>query len=491
MMSWRISKYLDNEQDQLFYGVVQTKCMIDGYVCACGYETILLRDSIHEAEYCCPECNNIHFYDATLAHKSFDHFISIYTDEEHSILDPFDYRDKKKCIISCLEKSTLHLEYDYILINNEDKIISSYRTLSSIPKEIDYARSKILSQPIDLYTLTLYKDGSNTESYCMQYDHHVFTTLRQNLNTYIQTHQNIFNIPISDQNINLNYQIIQFFGMHPWLKEFDFYFWEDVKQLPKEATTIQNAFDYLLKGRNEKSIKRALYQNYQMQLHQYHYFKTTLINTIIETIKDSNFVAELLNRDLHCKGITLSEEQHLKQLILFLQRHYSEKQIVSFLIELDDTNYLTDLLREFIYTGKDIDELFKKTKCTLVELHDAFVKCSHYKHYKNTFQENIIYHNGQEKAESRVLDYDIKLPHNGAELFDWAVSLHNCISGYFDQVNENRTTVYGFFSNNRIEFAVEISDNTIIQASGISNRKLSDIQNEALKTWFHRFILRN
>lgn len=487
MMSWRISKYLDNEQHQLFYGVVQTEYMVDGYICACGHETILLRASFQDIEYRCPECDNTCFYDANLAHKSFEHFISIYPDETY-YLDTFDSRDKKKCILSFLDKSTLPLEYDYVLINDGDKIVSSYRPLSTIPKEIDYARGKIISQPIDLYALTLYKDGSNTESYCMQYDHHVFTTLRQNLNTYIQTHQNIFNIPISDKNTNLNYQIILFFGNYPWLKEFDFYFWEDVNQFPKEDITIQNAFDYLLKGRNEKSIKKGLYQNYQKQLQQYHYFKTTLINTILGTIKDPNFVAELLNRDLHCQGITLDEEQHLKQLILFLQKHYSEKQIVSFLKELDDTSYLTDLLREFIFIGKDLDELFKRPKCTLVALHDAFVKCSHYKYYKQIFQKNITYHSGQEKAEASVLNYDIKLPYNGAELFDWAEGLHNCISGYFDAINNNHTTIYGFFLHGKIEFAVEITDGVIRQASGISNGKLSDAQNEVLKTWFHRFI---
>ena len=87
------------------------------------------------------------------------------------------------------------------------------------------------------------------------------------------------------------------------------------------------------------------------------------------------------------------------------------------------------------------------------------------------------------------MSYDVKLPSTGAELLHWAETLNNCLSGYFEPIRDNTTTIYGFFKGDTIEFAVEITDKTIIQASGFCNENLTDTQNEALKTWFNRFIV--
>lgn len=35
------------------------------------------------------------------------------------------------------------------------------------------------------------------------------------------------------------------------------------------------------------------------------------------------------------------------------------------------------------------------------------------------------------KACTNILDYEIKLPTNGIELYDWSNKLQNCLSGYY------------------------------------------------------------
>lgn len=488
MLSWEIYQNLDTTHEHLFYNVLKTDYIIAGYVCACGHEEILLKSSDKWVQYSCPKCDNEIFYNANLAHKSFDSFI-----EEHHDNPNFEnyyyYHETKKSALDYLEKCNLPIEYEYAIVNDDSKIISSYRTLDTIPKSIDYARQRIISQPIDLYTFTLNKDGSTAENYCMQYDYQMFVALKRHLDNYIYAHQNKFNIPLPNNNLRITYKDVVLFSNYPWLKEFDFYLWEDVKQLPQEDTTIQGALDYLLKGRHEKSIKKALYQNYHMQVAQYDCFKTSLINTVMATIKDPNFIAAIFKQNLHFEEITVAEELYLKQLIIFLQKHYSEKQIVSFLQEIDDSYFLTDLLRDFMYIGKDLDELFRKTKCTMVSLHNEFARCSFTKRNNQILHENITYLRGQEKAKAKIFNYDVKLPNTGGELLAWAEAMHNCLSGYFEQIRDNKTTIYGFFQDDAIEFAVEISYKTIIQASGICNSKLSDTQNEALVTWFHRYIV--
>lgn len=488
-LSWKLTKNLDDEKHQLFYNQVKTYYEIEGYCCACGHEEILLKSSEKWIQYSCPKCDNEIFYNANLAHKSFDSFI-----EEHHDNPNFEnyyyYHETKKSALDYLEKCNLPIEYEYAIVNDDSKIISSYRTLDIIPKSIDYARKRIISEPIDLYAFTLHHhDGSTAENYCMQYDYQMFATLKRNLNQYINAHKNSFSMPPTRENLRLSYKDIVFFTKYHWLKEFDFCLWEDVNQLPKEDATIQSALDYLLKGRSEKSIKKALYENYYSQLETYDCFKSTLINTIIETIKDPNFIAKLFRQNLHCEAITVTEENYLKQLIFFLQKHYSEKQIASFLQNIDEPYLLMDLLREFIYMRENIEELFTKTKCTLRSLHDEFVECSMKNRNSQLFNENITYLHGQAKAKAKIFHYYVKLPHTGAELLEWAEDLHNCLSGFFEEIRDNKTTVYGFFNNDAIEFAVEVANKRIRQASGVCNKKLTDTQNEALKTWFDRFIV--
>lgn len=488
MLSWEIHQDLDTTHEHLFYNVLKTDYIIVGYVCACGHEEILLKSSNKWIQYNCPKCDNEIFYNANLAHKSFDIFI----EEQHdnpNFENYYCYHETKKSALDYLEKCNLPIEYEYTIVNDDSKIISSYRTLDIIPKSIDFARQRIILQPIDLYTFTLNKNGSTTENYCMHYDYQMFAALKRHLDNYIYTHKNKFNIPLPNNNLRITYKDVVLFSNYPWLKEFDFYLWEDVKQLPQADTTIQGALDYLLKGKHEKSIKKALYKNYHMQVAQYNCFKTSLINTVMTTIKDPNFIAAIFKQNLHFEEITVAEEQYLKQLIIFLQKHYSEKQIVSFLQEIDDSYFLTDLLRDFMYIGKDLDELFRKTRCTMILLHNEFARCSFNKRNTQILHENISYIKGQEKAKAKIFNYDVKLPNTGGELLHWAETLHNCLSGYFEQIRENTTTIYGFFQDDAIEFAVEISYKTIIQASGICNSKLSDRQNEALVTWFHRYIV--
>jgi len=493
MLSWKITQSLDTTGDHLFYNVVKTDYTVAGYLCACGHHEILLTSLEQKLEYRCPECDNTSFYDANSAHTSFGYFIDGRLKyHDYYEYDHYDYPYGKKLFtIALLESSNIPIEYGYAISNDgHGNLTVSYRTLDLIPKTIDFARKKIISQSIDLYAFTLHHDGSTTERHCLlDYDYQMFATLKRHLNQYLNTNKNSFNLPPTDKNFRIGYQDIAFFAKHPWLKEFDFCFWEDVHQLPKEDATVQSALEYLLKGRNEKSIKKALYENYCKQLQTYDCFKSTLINTVIETIKDPNFIAKLFKQNLHFEGITVAEEHYLKQLIFFLQKHYSEKQIVSFLQTIDKSYLLIDLLREFIYIKEDLEELFTKTKCTLRSLHDEFVECSMKNRNRQIFNENITYLHGQAKAKAKISRYYVKLPHTGGELFEWAQDLHNCLSGYFEEIRDNKTTIYGFFNEYSIEFAVEISNKRIIQASGVCNKKLTDTQNEALNIWFNRFIV--
>ena len=489
MLSWKMWQYFDSDPSHLFHNVMQTGYLLRGYVCKCGHETIIVDSSSNEVQFSCPKCSNTMFFDATEAHGSFGYFLEDHDDTFKRSRRAFLYSDdhKKEPILDSLAKSTFPLEYEYAVVREDDCISSCFRTVQNIPIAIDFSKEKIISVPIDLYRFELHNDGTYSESFALGYDYHIFATLRQKLNQVLQQNPGFYHIPPLPKTVRLSHEIISFFLKYPWLKEFHFYRWDYCEQLPQEINTISEALSYILKGRNEKSIKRALFNNYNMQLETYDMYQTVFINTILETINDPNLASFLLQHVMYYEGITKDEEPYLKRLIVFLKKYYTEKQITSLIKQINDSYYLMDLLREFIYCEEDIDELFIKPKCTMNALHDEFSRCARFMHAKQTFF-NIVYRDQQEKAETKVLGYDVKLPHTGKELFDWSERLHNCLSGYFHQIYENQTTVYGFFRNDTIEFAAEIADKTIIQASGICNQELTQTQQESLKIWFHRFI---
>ena len=462
MLSWKLRKSLDDEKHQLFYNQVQTYYEIEGYSCACGHEEILVR-SPYQEDYQCPICQNTHFYDANLAHNSFDNF--------------------------CFLNRKIALEYSFNVKSYEDRIVSSYQTAISIPKVIDFTKNKITSEPIELFSFTLYQNATQKIDHCISFNYGLLYDLKENLDCYINTNQHLFDVPSLGVKRHLTRNILSLFWAHPWLKEGDFHLWEDVDQLPKSDQTIESALLYILKNRNEKSIKKALYENYLHQIKEYACFKTTLINPIIVTISDANLVVQLLSHNLNRKEIILLEEPYITQFILFLKKYYTEKQIVRAIQQIEDNYYFSDLLRDFIYVQDALQSLFQKPKCSLSAIHDEIVRCSQIKRYNDLSNKQIYYNFGQEKACVRIMEYDVRLPESGEELYTWAEDLHNCLSGYFEMIYDNQTTVYGFFYEGKIEFAAEVADKTIYQASAIGNSSLDELQNEVLITWFHRYIV--
>jgi hypothetical protein len=61
------------------------------------------------------------------------------------------------------------------------------------------------------------------------------------------------------------------------------------------------------------------------------------------------------------------------------------------------------------------------------------------------------------------------------------------MAGYFDDIKDKESIIYGFFQDNVLSFAVEIYHNTIIQASEKYNAKLSIENKNTLDKWFVQY----
>jgi len=151
-----------------------------------------------------------------------------------------------------------------------------------------------------------------------------------------------------------------------------------------------------------------------------------------------------------------------------------------------------DMLSEFIVMQDIVDDFFQKVACKPVTLHNEFVQRASQKRYQYISQKTFSYTDEELKHCKQVENYQVLVPLTGQQLVAWAEYLRNCMVGYFDLINQHETTIYCFFKNNNLQFAVEISDEQIIQASGKYNRELTDEENLVLQKWFkHSFMYNN
>ena len=92
------------------------------------------------------------------------------------------------------------------------------------------------------------------------------------------------------------------------------------------------------------------------------------------------------------------------------------------------------------------------------------------------------------KDSSRLYYDDILLPKNGQELYEWSIALDNCLSGYAQIIASGAAVVYGFFLNNKIKIAVEVTDNTIMQARFKGNAQIDPLTEQYVNLWFETYV---
>ena len=458
MPSWKLTKDF-NEQSHLFHETIFTDYIIEAFYCSCGHSNCILKYKKQILEYMCDECGNNRFYNANDAWNNIEHFLS----------------QNEELELSC--------EYDIYMDNT--KLISSYITF--IPNDIDFMKNKVVFSKKDIGSVTLTSDGDLTENYVLKLKTEIFSTIKQRLVKHVNDNRS-FNIP-DIGNRYLDLKMIIFFLSNKNLIEFDFYYWEDVHALVNRDFDINGALMHISNYRKEKSIKKTLYQNYKKQMSENGRFYSAFIKVFTRSIQDSNVVVKLLNLNLD-HMLNNSETEDVISLIVFLKKHYTEKQILKLFSELEyalDDSLFIDMLRELSYADGVIRNKFKKVACKLVNIHDEFVRCSKEERFRGMHEQKLQYSKNASESCVRVQDYEVRLPCTGQELYDWSESLDNCMAGYFDSINYGDTIIYGFFKDDTLAFAVEISDREIVQASGKRNRKLSIDEQTLLSKWFKTY----
>ena len=177
---------------------------------------------------------------------------------------------------------------------------------------------------------------------------------------------------------------------------------------------------------------------------------------------------------------------------MFLKKHYSETNIYNILKNKRDTgDYLTDTIQEVLFYEESNLDTFVKTKSNIRSIHNMLVQANSRQRYKEMYEVKFIYPKEVKQKCIKLDNYDVILPQNGEELFRYAEQLRNCMAGYAQSIKHNWTTIYIFYKNDEVQFAAEVCENRLIQASTKYNGLLDIEDQSALITWMKKFNIKN
>lgn len=360
-LAWRLEVNFDSKH-HLFHNKIKTDYIVVVFICCCGSNKFITASKYQNINYCCEECENDIFYNSSELFLSVQHFL-------------FTYKD-------------IELTYDTSLQYCEDNTMVSYYT--KVPYDIDFLNEEVIYKKLAFYSYTLNNNGELSENYLNNYDEKIFNGLSDRLVEFISLNPNYYNIPKPNKKINYSINMASFFIKYPYFKEFDFYYWEDAVLFYEKDITIAKALDTVMNNRKEKSIKKAINQNYLEQLSNGNIYYNTVISLFTKLIKDPNLVVKYIRLYICSIRFSTVDTTNISSLIPFLQQNYSDKQILNMLDSIKtqrDENLFIDLLNNYSYIVNLIGE-FIKVKCNMTDLHDEFVRISSSIYHKEIYNKD-------------------------------------------------------------------------------------------------------
>ena len=457
---------------------------VECYICSCGKNEIFIKDSLTKLEdYECCECSNIEFY------KTSDYQNNVTWYEDICKLFPEDF-------LLSLEQETL--------FNEEEKHFSSNINIY-IPSSIDLASNKLSYDKKTIFQIYIDKYGFLVQQTNVNFDLNSLLSKDEKWNAdgieeseLINRHTILINYKkkildklkqLTKSNLlkkTTSIEQFSFFLKNDYLLDLDFFYWKDTYFLPyKESLKIDDALDFIGNYRTEKTLKKAIYINYRKQLRKYNSYEYTYIYSVAHYIKDVNIAIRMLEFNFKSHLTLINGENVFYLYMNFLTTLYSDKQIEKLFetYSKKDEFWLIHSIRLFLEVENIIDD-FPKTKCNYKNIHDALVKFHKIKVEDVLMDTIFTYEDVFNQAAINLQSYEIKLPKNGKELYAWSNELRNCLSVYYKSIQKRETTIYGFFLENQIKFAVEIRDNQIIQAKAKYNDDLNSSEKDLVFSWF-------
>ena len=323
--------------------------------------------------------------------------------------------------------------------------------------------------------------------------------------TYLKTHNVLPIKSVKTQCASL--KEIAFFLTYPHLEEYAFLQWESPELLPCDKNlTIVDALSYSINYRSEKSLKKALFACYKKCLDAGKMFDYTFIHALTHHIQDPNLARELITLEFGTKEDDFFDSERVTScwntFFAFLLSRVNERKIVFLLKQYaeEESWWLMDtvqLLDAIISNGthntieEHIHAIPKVKKYSCMGIHNLL--STHLQKIISNKNNQLVFEYTT-KVVARCIQsdiYEIRLPQTGLELNEWGELLHNCLSGYCNRVMDGESSIYGFFQETHLRFAVEIRNDKIIQSSTKYNSPLSNEQKSVLDAWYQRFFTKD
>ena len=493
-LSWYLTLNINNlktlfSQENLPYEV-------DCYLCSCSHKEIIMKnrnDILDEFE--CKNCQNKLFYNANKYHSN-----SLWYQQLNSILD---------------NEFLSNIEAEIII--DEENNLKSFIGLK-IPISIDLASEEIIYTTKKIFEVEINKSGNikdnlfvnlhfeELKSYREKRDEAYFNVHIEE-NILINRHHlvKIFKNRILEklktfylfEKINhfekiISFEEVAFFYSHSFILDYEFYYWKNIELLPTHNMNLLNGLQFILNYRKEKSLKKAVFLDYKKQLEENKAYYFTYVYCITRLIKDVNIAKRMIELDFSYHLEILDESFRLYEFINFLLERFNEKQIENifkgYLKNKNERFWLIDSIN--LYSELK-DEIYNLTlsKANYITIHDQLGNFQRRFTERAIFDMTFEYEKKYINACYKIEDYEIYLPNTGNELYEWAEKLENCLFSYGFQIKDRRTTIYGFFIDNEIKFAIEIKNKKIVQARKKFNKTLSTKENDLVDNWFKKELV--
>lgn len=491
-LSWHLNLNINNIRN-LFFDIDVLPYEVDCYFCSCGNKDIIIKNQNSDIDkYKCSICDNEDFYDSDKYLNNYTWYepISTLFDEEYlSLLEPKITFDQENKIL----KANIFLDIPSSYDLASDEIIYHSRNLFELELGLKKNIKQILLANYDLDSLVdediRYWDNVSEEELINK--SLLLRGFKKNILNEFKKYSNYFDSKIASKTNTL--EEFSFFINNNHLLDLDFYKWININLLPKDKKlSVLDALDIIGNNRTEKTLKKNIINNYKRQLHELDNYWAIFIYSISRCIDDVNILNKMIDIDLESHLFEIVNPNDLYLFIKYLSGKFTAKQIERLFISYCENEmfWLSHTINLFSEIYDYIDD-FKPTKCRFDLLHDDIVNYHRIILNKKLFQIEFHYDEKFLKACININNYEIRLPKNGVQLYQWSNVLQNCLSGYWRLIKEKQTIVYGFYENNEIKFAVEIKNNKIVQSKSKYNQDLQHKEMNLVKGWFKEYFEEN
>jgi len=307
---------------------------------------------------------------------------------------------------------------------------------------------------------------------------------------------------ISSFSIKEKLAYVQFFLAHPMFQLHSFFFWKMkgiYLDFPKPVTP-KEALHSIANGRKEKIIRKSLYQGYTEMMQQTGYYYPYSDYIFSRTIDNIDLLTKLflLPPDIKKALFEADTCSVAIELITFLKRYYSQKQIVKlFTHDVQDTAKYNNNERLFIdclrmlqtrSVMSALEREFTKVKLTVKNLHDEIVRAHQIISYQEAAKEKFDYEPIYLSACQHYGGLEFRLPPTVRELNIWSKTLHNCMFSYTKRIHRRQAIIYGIFQDGELKCALKLKHFKVAEAKGIANAMLSETIMEIIDGWESQYF---